>query len=132
MIDKSVPFGVRRARLRLGMTRTQLAEFSEVDVGMVHRWELGLACPSPEIWARLRNITMKSSSLLDEDLVRVSPLYKVIVDMDDLNSPIVASKGVIEAIEAVGAVGGEDQPFDAAELARGSPHYETTGTRALG
>ena len=41
MIDKSVPFGVRRARLRLGMTQMQLAEFSGVDVGMVYRWELG-------------------------------------------------------------------------------------------
>src|SRR5262245_12071111 len=100
MIDKNVPFGVRRARLCLGMTQMQLAEFSGVDVAAVYRWELGLACPSPEIWARLRSITLKSSSFLDDDLVRVSPLYKFIVDMEDLTCPIVASKGIIEAIEA--------------------------------
>jgi DNA-binding transcriptional regulator YiaG len=41
MIDGSIPFGVRRARLRLGMTEMQFAEFSGVDVGMVYRWELG-------------------------------------------------------------------------------------------
>jgi transcriptional regulator with XRE-family HTH domain len=131
MIDKSVPFGVRRARLRLGMTQMQLAEFSGVDVGMVYRWELGLAHPSPEIWARLRTITMKASSFLDEDLVQTSPLYKFIVDMDDLTAAIVASKGIIEAMEVAGASGGEDQPFDIAELARKSPYYEISGTRAL-
>jgi transcriptional regulator with XRE-family HTH domain len=131
MIDKSVPFSVRRARLRLGMTQMQLAEFSGVDVSIVYRWELGLACPSPEIWARLRNITLKPSSLIDEDLVRASPVYKLIVNMDDLTSPIVASKGIIEALEAVGAFKGEHEPFDFAARARNSPDYEMSGTRAL-
>jgi transcriptional regulator with XRE-family HTH domain len=131
MIDKSVPFTIRRARLLLDLTRRQLAGLYGVDEATVYRWEIGLAHPSPEIWARLHNITLKASSFLDADLVRVSPLYKVIVDMEDLTSPIVASKGVIEAIEAAGAFKGEDQPFDAAELARTSPRYEITGTRAL-
>jgi transcriptional regulator with XRE-family HTH domain len=131
MIDKSIPFGVRRARLRLGMTQMQLAEFFAVDVGMVYRWELGLAHPSPEIWARLRTITMKASSFLDEDLVQTSSLYKFIVDMDDLTATIVASKGIIEAVAAAGISGEEDQPFDIAELARKSPLYEISGTRAL-
>jgi hypothetical protein len=43
----------------------------------------------------------------------------------------VASKGIIEAIEAAGAFKGEDRPFDVATLARKSPHYEISGTRAL-
>jgi transcriptional regulator with XRE-family HTH domain len=131
MINKSMAFGVRRARLRLGMTQMQLAEFSGVDVALVFRWELGLAHPNPEIWARLRNITLKSSSFLDEDLVRLSPLCKFIVDMQNLTSPIVASKGIIEALEAVGASGEEYTPFFMADLARESPHYEVSGTRAL-
>jgi hypothetical protein len=131
MIDKSVPFTVRRARLLLGLTRMQFAELYAVNVVMVYRWELGLSHPSPEIWARLRNIALKASSLLDTDLVRASPLYKVIVDMEDLTSPIVASKGIIEAIQAVEASGGEEKPFDAADLACKSPHYEISGARAL-
>jgi transcriptional regulator with XRE-family HTH domain len=131
MNDKSVPFAIRRARLRFGMTQMQLAEFFGVDVGLVYRWELGLAHPSPEIWARLRTTTMKASSFLDEDLVRVSPLYKFIVDMDDLTSPIVASKGIIDAVRAVRGSGGEDRAFDLAEIARKSPHYQVSGTRAL-
>src|SRR6516225_6743339 len=90
-----------------------------------------LACPNPDIWARLRAISLKSSSFLDEDLVRVSPLYKFIVDIEDLTSPIVASKGIIEAIQAVGASRGEDRPFDLAEVARKSPDYEISGTHAL-
>ena len=86
------------------------------------RWELGLAHPKPEIWARLRNITLKASSSLDEDLVRLSPVYKVLVDMKDLTHPIVASKGIIEAVEAVGAAQEEEEPFfDVVEFERKRP-----------
>jgi hypothetical protein len=131
MIDKSIPFGVRRARLLLGLTPMELGELSGVDVGMVYRWELGLACPSPEIWAGLRTATLKACSFLDVDLVRVSPVYKYIVDIDDLTSPIVASKGIIEALKAVGAYEDEDLPGDITELPRKSPHYAITGARAL-
>jgi transcriptional regulator with XRE-family HTH domain len=131
MIDDSAPFSIRHARLRLGLTQMQLAELHGVDIAAVYRWELGLTHPSPEIWDRLRNITLKASSFLDEDLVRVSPLYKFIVDMEELTSPIVASKGIIEAIKAVGASEAEDRHFDMAELARKSPLYEVSGARAL-
>jgi len=93
MIDKSVPFTVRRARLLLGLTQMQFAELYGVDEAKVYQWEIGSLSPSPEIWARLRNITLKASSLLDADLVRASQICKVIVDMEDLMSPIVASKG---------------------------------------
>jgi hypothetical protein len=74
---------------------------------------------------------LKAASFLVKDLVRVSPLYKFIVDMQDLTKPIVASKGIIEAIEAVGASEEEDNPFDIAEVDHKSPHYEISGTRAL-
>jgi hypothetical protein len=131
MIDKSVPFTVRRARLLLGLTRMQFAELYGADEATVYKWEVGVVHPSPEIWARLRNITLKASSLLDADLVRASPLYKVIVDIEDLTSPIVASKGVLEAIEACGCGAGEDKLFDAGDLACKSPYYEISGTRAL-
>jgi transcriptional regulator with XRE-family HTH domain len=131
MIDKSVPFIVRRARLLLGMTRNQFAILYGVDEAAVYQWECGLAHPGREIWARLRNLTLKAGSLLDEDLVRISPLYKIIVGMDDLTRPIVTSRGITEALKALGASEGEDKLFDAAELARQSPHYEVSGTRAL-
>ena len=100
MVDKSVAFIVRRARLLLGMNLLELAMLYGVDEATVSRWELGLTHPKPGIWARLRSITLKASSSLDEDLVRASPVYKVIVDMNDLTHPIVASKGIIEAVEA--------------------------------
>ena len=109
----------------------QLAEFSGVDIGMVYRWELGLAHPSPEIWARLRNATLRASSFLDADLVRVSTVYKYIVDIHDLTSLIVTSKGIIETLKAVGAYDEEDLPEDITELPRGSPHYAISGARAL-
>jgi|SRR5215469_5038173 len=131
MIVKSVPFGALRARLLLGLTRTQLAKLYGVDKATVDQWERGSACPSPEIWGRLRNLTLKAGSVLDEDLVRVSPLYKVIVDIEDLTRPIVASRGVIEALRAVGASGAEDKLFDAVELARKSRYHQVSGTHAL-
>jgi transcriptional regulator with XRE-family HTH domain len=131
MIDKSVPFTVRRARLLLGLTQMQFAELYGVDEAKVYQWEIGSLSPSPEIWARLRNIILKASSLVDADLVRACPICKVIVDMEDLMSPIVASKGIIEAIQAVGASGEKDKPFDAADLACNGPDYEISGARAL-
>ena len=85
------------------MTVPELAKLYGSDEATVSRWELGLAQPKPEIWPRLRSITLKASSSLDEDLVRASPLYKVIVDMKDLTHPIVLSKGIIEAVKGVGS-----------------------------
>jgi hypothetical protein len=129
--DKTVPFIVRRARLLLGLPREQFAALYGVDETKVYQWELGLEHPNPKTWSRLRNLTLSAGSLLDEDLIRVSPLYKVLVDIEDLTSPIVASKGINEVVEAVGALKGEGQPMDAAELAHGSPQYEISGIRAL-
>ncbi len=131
MIDKSVAFTVRRARLLLGMTQSEFAGLYGVDEVTVSRWERGLAHPNPEIWARLRDLTLKASSSLDEDLVKASPIYKYLADMKDLTHPIVASKGIIEALKAVGVMRPEDKPLDIAELAHKSPNYEVTGVRAL-
>jgi hypothetical protein len=64
-------------------------------------------------------------------LARVSTVYKYIVDIHDLTSLIVASKGIIEALKAVGAYDEEDLPDDITELPRGSPHYAISGARAL-
>jgi len=131
MIDQSVPFAVRRARLLLGLTRMQFAELYGVDVGNVYRWELGLACPSAEIWARLRTATVKAASLLDEDLVRASPLYKFIADIDNLTRPVAISKGILEALEDAGASHFEHELIDYAETIHNSPAYQISGTRAL-
>ena len=131
MTGKSVPFIVRRARLLLGMTVAEFAGLYGVDEATVAQWERGLAHPSPQVWARIRSITLSASSLLDEELVRASPVYKFLVDMEDLTKPIVASKGIIEAIKAVGALEIENRPFDLAEEARKSPCYEVSGPRAL-
>jgi transcriptional regulator with XRE-family HTH domain len=131
MTDKSVPFIVRRARLLLGMTVAEFADLCGVDEAAVAQWDRGLAHPPPQVWARIRSITLSASSLLDQELVRASPLYKFIADMEDLTSPIAVSKGIIEAIEAVGASKEENLPLGFAQLARESPQYEITGTRAL-
>ncbi|HWT77346.1 MAG TPA: helix-turn-helix transcriptional regulator [Candidatus Methylomirabilis sp.] len=131
MSDKSVPFIVRRARLLLGMTVAEFAGLHGVDEATVTQWERGLAHPSAQIWARIRSVTLSASSVLEEELVRASPLYKFIADMEDLTSPIAVSKGIIESIEAVGASKEENFPLDFAQLDRQSPHYEITGTRAL-
>jgi transcriptional regulator with XRE-family HTH domain len=131
MIDDSVPFIVRRARLLLGMSRDQFAMLYGVDETAASQWERGLAHPGPATWARLRSLTLRAGSLLDEDMVRVSPLCKVIVGMEDLTRPVVRSRGIIEALKEVGVSEGEDQRFDFAEFARKSPLYEVSGTRAL-
>jgi len=134
MIDKSVPFIVRRARLLLGMTGAEFAGPCGVDEVTVSQWERGLAYPAPQVWARIPSITLSASSVLDEELVRASPLYKFIVDMDDLTKPIVASKGIIEALEAVGAseaVGALEGKSAFGEYARKNPCYEVSGARAL-
>jgi transcriptional regulator with XRE-family HTH domain len=131
MIDKSVPFIVRRARLILGMTLKQFGTLYGADEAAASQWERGLAEPGPEIWARIRHLTLKAGSVLDEHLVRVSPLYKVITGMEQLTRPIIASRGILEAIKVTGAYGGQDMPFDVMEMARQSPHYEISGIRAL-
>src|SRR5262245_46894641 len=109
MADIGVAFSVRRARLLLGMTRSEFAALYGTDDPTVSRWESGLARPNPEIWARLRDLTLRASSSLDEDLVRESPVYKAIVDIADLTCPVVASKGILEAVKAVGAADWEDK-----------------------
>ena len=132
MIDKSVAFSVRRARLLLGMTRLQFAELYGVDEATVYHWGLGLYRPSAEIWARLRKITLQAYPYLDEELVRASPVYKCIADMKDLTHPIVASRPVPELLKAVGAPEAGEKPFDfAAKLDRQSPDYEVSLLRAL-
>ena len=130
MIDKRAAFTVHRARLLLGATRTEFAAIYGVDEATVSRWERGIDQPKAETWARLRTITLKASSALDVDLVRASPLYKFLVDMKDLTHPIVTSKGVIEALKAVGASELEDKPFYITEPTRKSPLYEISSIRA--
>src|SRR5215469_540628 len=133
MIDKSTPFIVRRARLLLGMTVAEFASLYGAAEATVSQWECGVAHPDPETWARVRSLTLSANSVLDEELVRVSPLYKVVVDIDDLTKSIVASKGIIDALEAAGASETvralEGEKFD--EHARNSPSFEVSGVRAF-
>src|SRR5271165_2950778 len=131
MIDMCAGFTVRRARLLLGMTRGEFACLYGADEAGVSCWEQGLVRPHPETWARLRDLTLKASSSHDEDLVEASPLYKFLVDMKDLTHNVVASKGIIAAMKAVGIEKAEDKPPVIAELARKSPHYEVSALRAL-
>ncbi|MGA7329120.1 MAG: helix-turn-helix domain-containing protein [Rhodomicrobium sp.] len=131
MADKIVPYIVRRARLLTGMTQSEFTLLYGVDEATVSRWETGSAQPSPEIWSRLRNISLRASSALDEALVKASPVWKCIANMENLTHPIAVSKGVEEAIEAVGASKVRDQHLDVAEVARNSPDYGISGLRAL-
>jgi len=131
IMDVGVPFVVRRARLLMGMTQAELAELFGVDDGTVSRWERGKLHPAPKVWRRIRDITLKEDSLRDEALVRASPVYKYLVDIKRLTKPVVASRGITEALEIVGVLKGKDRPFGIAKLARKSPQYKVSGTRAL-
>jgi hypothetical protein len=53
------------------------------------------------------------------------------VDIKRLTKPIVASKGIREALEMVGSLKEKDRPFGIAYFARKSPQYKVSGTRAL-
>jgi transcriptional regulator with XRE-family HTH domain len=130
-MDDSVPFLVRRARLLLGMTQAEFAQLFGVDDGTVSRWERGKLHPAPKLWQRIRDIVLKQSSALDVHLVRTSPVYKCLVNVKDLTKLVVFSKGMIEAIKAVGAFELDDKPFDIAELSRKSSYYEVSSGRAL-
>jgi transcriptional regulator with XRE-family HTH domain len=131
-MDASVPFLVRRARLLLGMTQAEFAQLFGVDDGTVSRWERGKLHPAPKILQRIRNILLKESSALDAHLVRISPVYKCLVNMKDLTKLVVFSKGMIEAIKAFGTFElDDDKPFDIAELSRKSSYYEVSSGRAL-
>ena len=129
-MDVGVPFVVRRARLLMGMTQAEFAELFEVDDGTVSRWERGKLHPAPKVWKRIRDITLKQDSLRDEALVKASPVYKYLVDIKRLTKPIVASRGISDAIERVGALKVKDLPF-VANFAHNSPQYKVSGTRAL-
>jgi hypothetical protein len=74
---------------------------------------------------------LKAGTFIEEDLVRRSPAYKYIVDIGDLTRPLLASKGVLEALAELGVSEAEEKPFDFAEVARKSADYEVSGTRAL-
>jgi hypothetical protein len=113
------------------MTQAEFAELFEVDDGTVSRWERGKLQPAPKVWRRIREITLKEDSLRDEALVRASPVYKYLVDIKRLTKPVVASRGISEALDIVGALKEKDRPFGIASFARKSPHYKVSGTRAL-
>jgi hypothetical protein len=83
------------------------------------------------VWKRIREITLKEDALRDEALVRASPVYKYLVDIKRLTKPVVASRGISEALEIVGALKEKDRPFGIASFARKSPQYKVSGTRAL-
>src|SRR5262249_51768692 len=111
-MDASVPFLVRRARLLSGMTQAEFAQLFGVDDGTVSRWERGKLHPAPKIWQRIRDVVLKANSALDAGVVRASPVYKCIVNMQDLTKLVVFSKGMMEAIKAAGAFELDEKPFD--------------------
>jgi transcriptional regulator with XRE-family HTH domain len=131
IMDVETPYLVRRARLLSGMTQSEFGDLFNVDAGTVSRWERGKLRPAPKVWKRIRDITLQASSSLNEDLVRASPVYKFLVDPQELTRPLVASKGISEGLRTIGASEEEDKPFDIAELARKTPYYDISGTRAL-
>jgi len=73
-----IPYLVRRARLVLGQTQTQFAEQFEVDDGTVSRWERGKLRPSPAIVAQLRETVLRMSFVAGKELIRASPILKLV------------------------------------------------------
>src|SRR5262249_47355388 len=102
-----------------------------VEEATAAKWEAGLVQPEPQIWERLRRLTLRTGSAIDEAQVRASPVYKYLAEMNDLTLPVVVSKGMIEALKGVGAWDETDQLVDTADFAHKSIYYEVSGTRAL-
>jgi hypothetical protein len=66
------------------MTQAECAQLFGVDDGTVSRGERGKLHPAPKIWQRIRDIVFKASSVVDARVVRASPVYKCIVNMQNL------------------------------------------------
>jgi len=124
-----VPYLVRRARLVLGQTQSQLAEQFEVDDGTVSRWERGKLRPAPSIIAQLREIVLRLSFVACKELIRVSPILKCVSPIDDLKHPCVISKGVRTALKRAG-IPDHDLSNRIQEVQFG-PSAELSGAHAL-
>jgi transcriptional regulator with XRE-family HTH domain len=96
----NIPYLVRHARLVLGQTQSQFAERFEVDDGTVSRWERGKVRPAPAVVAQLREIALKS--MLGDELVRASLVWKFVSPIGDLRHPCTVSKGTREALTHAG------------------------------
>jgi|SRR5271166_101812 len=90
------PFLVRRARLLMGMTQEAFSEEFEVDPATVSRWERGKLHPAPNVWKRIREITLHVAGPLSDEVVKASPVMKRISRMEDLKTSKIVSKGLLE------------------------------------
>jgi hypothetical protein len=115
----------------MGMTQSEFAEMMGVEDATVSRWERGKLCPSPKLWARIREIALRSATPHSDELIQVSHAYKFVVRMNDLTNPTVVSQGVAEALAKVGLKPAELTGPWWSEAAHASPHYDISAVRAL-
>jgi len=58
--------------------------------------------PRPRALAEITKMATKTDPFRSEDVIRASPLIKFLAPLNDLATPLVASKGLIEVLEDLG------------------------------
>jgi transcriptional regulator with XRE-family HTH domain len=100
--EKNFAFLVRRARLLLGETQSQFAARFGVETSTVSRWERGLVKPRAKALAQITKIATKTDPFRSEHVITASPVIKFVAPLNDLTSPLMISKGMIEALSELG------------------------------
>jgi transcriptional regulator with XRE-family HTH domain len=99
---KNSAFLVRRARLLLGETQSEFADHFGVETSTVSRWERGLVKPRPRALAEITKMATKTDPFRSEDVIRASPVIKFLAPLNDLTTPLMVSKGLIEVLGELG------------------------------
>jgi transcriptional regulator with XRE-family HTH domain len=132
IMDQQISFIVRRARLVTGVTQHRFAEMFDVDDTTVSRWERGKLRPAAPVLKRMTEIVSQKASLLSDDAIRASHVYKFLVPMDNLKKSLVASQGAINQLGRVGLAYDElDDERIFTETSQSSEHYLESSFVAL-
>jgi transcriptional regulator with XRE-family HTH domain len=125
------PLLARRARLVAGMKQEAFAELFGVDVSTISRWERSKLRPSADILLRMREMVVRSQSILSEEAVEASYVYKYVSKIGDLTHPVTISKGVAEALLEHGVTPEQLTEGLWTEFSRLHPQYNISVVRAL-
>jgi DNA-binding XRE family transcriptional regulator len=128
---KDLPFLARRARLLSGMKQEAFAEDFGVDVSTVSRWERGKLRPNAKTIMRLQEIVLRSQSLLSDEVIKASSIFKYVAPVNDLTHPCVLSKGITEALYEAGIKQTELRGDWWHDMADKSHTYDISSVKAL-
>jgi hypothetical protein len=113
------------------MKQEAFAEMFGVDVSTVSRWERGKLRPSAKALTRMREIVLRSQSILSEEAVEASHVYKYVLWVNHLTKPILLSKGITEALEKIGVSPSQVTTGKWNEYVHGDPKYSISVVHAL-